>query len=382
MRGLFSESRFSYYGRYENHEWKISVVRSLIMQPHESIIWITPVAASILPPVSAGIGRVSATCLLSLFVLLAGSGAAGCATAELGCDPERSTCESMEIEPTVPAPAVDADGSVLEGMVLIPGGSFEMGISEDDLGALVEMGREVPHMSETLAMWWFGDEMPRHVVEVDEFCMDTHEVTNRRFSRFVEETGYDAQADWEQYVTEGRMDHPVIHVSWNDAQAYAQWAGKRLPTEEEWEYAARGGQAVQWFSWGDSPDLTCANYGWRADENIITGIPRLLGLVSIRTRPVGCYPPNGFGLYDMCGNVREWCENDRLPYPGGPDEDWIYTQFGPFGEDEEPFYGKAARGGSWDEPNAVFVRVTDRHGWDPESSDYWLGFRCAKSIGP
>ena len=101
---------------------------------------------------------------------------------DLSCDPEGSGCESMEIEPTTPTPAVDAEGKVLDGMVLISGGSFEMGIDEADLATLVEMGREVPNMSDLLAMWWFGDEIPRHTVQVDSFHMDTHEVTNRQFS--------------------------------------------------------------------------------------------------------------------------------------------------------------------------------------------------------
>ena len=281
-----------------------------------------------------------------------------------------------------PMAAVDGEGNVLEGMVSIPGGSFEMGIAEEDLETLVEMGRQVPHMSELIAKWWFGDEIPRHTVQVDTFQMDTHEVTNRQFSQFVEETGYEAQGDWREYATEARMDHPVIQVTWNDAKAYAEWAGKRLPTEAEWEYAARGGQDVHWFPWGDSPDGTCANYGWRADETIITAIPRVLGWVTIRTRPVGCYPPNGFGLYDMSGNVREWCENERTPYPGGLEEDWIYTQYGPFREGQELFYGRATRGGGWDEPNAVFIRINNRDGWDPDSCLYTLGFRCARSIDP
>ena len=142
-RGLFSGSQSSYYDRHEDHEWEISVVRSLIMQPHEPTVWIAPPGTSAPTSLSAGIGRASAIGLLSLPALFAGFGSAGCATAELGCDPERSTCESMEIEPTVPAPAVDADWSVLEGMVLIPGGSFEMGISEYDLGVLVEMALRV-----------------------------------------------------------------------------------------------------------------------------------------------------------------------------------------------------------------------------------------------
>jgi len=367
-----------YDGLYEGCE-RETVIVSLIMRPHKHTTLIAVAAMSNLIPISGSVGRLGTMRPLALLVMVASSGLMGCVPAPgvLGCDSQECTCTSMEIDPPTPAPAVDA-----EGMVLIPGDRFEMGIDEEDLEALVEMGKNVPHMSDLLAMWWFGDEIPRHTVEVDAFYLDTHEVTNRRFSQFVEEAGYDTQGDWQQYATEGREDHPVVAVSWHDAKAYAEWAGKRLPTEAEWEYAARGGQDVQWFPWGDSPDTTCANYGWRADETIITGIPKLFGLVTVQTRPVGCYPSNGFGLYDMCGNVREWCADERTPYPGGPEEDWIYTQFGPFGEDEEPFYGKATRGGSWDDPNPVFIRINDREGRDPEESEYSLGFRCAKSIDP
>jgi formylglycine-generating enzyme required for sulfatase activity len=178
------------------------------------------------------------------------------------------------------------------------------------------------------------------------------------------------------------MDHPVIQISWNDANAYCEWAGKRLPTEAEWEYAASGGLEVQWFPWGDTPDDTCANYGWRADETVISALPKLFGSVTIYTRPVGCYPPNGFGLHDMSGNVAEWCANERTPYPGSTVEDWADTQDDATGEDDDPTYAKAVRGGSWDEPNPVFVRITSRKGWEPDATAYWLGFRCAKSIEP
>ena len=350
------------------------------MEPPQRSTCFESVDRSVAAAVRQRIRRLARLGSLVVFVMVVASGPMGCRTGELGCNPEESGCASMEIQPVTPTPAVDSNGNVLEGMVLIPGGTFEMGIAEEDLPGLAEMGESVPHMSELHAMWWFGDEIPRHTVDVDAFYLDTHELTNGQFARFVEETGYEPQGNWQEYATEGRTDHPVIQVSWNDATACCEWAGKRLPTEAEWEYAARGGQDVQWFPWGDSPDVTCANYNWRADENIITGIPRLLGWVTIRTRPGGCYTPNGFGLYDMCGNVSEWCANERTPYPGGPEEDWIYTQYGPFREDEEPFYGMAARGGSWDEPNAVFVRITYRAGWDADTSYYWLGFRCAKSI--
>jgi len=350
------------------------------MLQNQRIFQIMFSSAPNLNTVKGYLGQINTVVLLTMLLVTATFGSLGCNTEALNCSPAESVCNSMEIESTLPVPAFDAEGNELEGMVLIPGGSFQMGIDEEDLESLVEMGQQVPHMSELNAMWWFGDELPRHTVEVEAFYFDTHEVINSQFYQFVDETNYQAQGSWQQYATEDRMDHPVIHVSWNDAQAYAEWAGKRLPSEQEWEYAARGGQDVQWFHWGDFPDLTCGNYGWRADETIITGIPKLLGLVTIQTRPVGCYPPNGYGLYDMCGSVSEWCENERTPYPGGPEEDWIYTQFGPYDEDQEPFYGKATRGGCWDDPNAVFIRISDRSGRDPDDAYYGLGFRCAKSV--
>ena len=263
-----------------------------------------------------------------------------------------------------------------EGMVLIPGGRFEMGPDKEDLKELVEMGCKVPHMNETHAYRWFGDEIPRHTVEIDSFYMDTYEVTNRQFRQFVQETGYEAQGDWQKYAKEDRLDHPVVNVTWNDAKAYAKWAGKCLPTEAEWEYAAKGGRDVKWFSWGDLPEPTRANY-MHQGESFFAGIVRLLGLRKIGTKPVGSYEPNGFGIYDMCGNASEWCENIRKPYPDGPQEDWIYARVSPFKKNQKPVYGKAVRGGSWRSPNPVFVRLNGRNGFVPGYFGNDLGFRCA-----
>ena len=265
-----------------------------------------------------------------------------------------------------------------QDMVTIPEGRFDMGIAEDDLKHLVEMGRKVPHMSERHAKWWFGDEIPIHAVEIDSFHMDTCEVTNRQFGQFAQETGYEAQGAWQEYVKEDRMDHPVVNVAWHDAAAYCRWAGRRLPTEAEWEYAARGGKEVKWFPWGDSPDPTRANYRYQG-ETFFAGIARLLGLRKINTTPVGSYDANGYGLYDMIGNASEWCEDIRKPYPEGPKEDWIYTRFGPFKKNQKPLYGKAVRGGDWNSPNPVFVRLNNRNGFEPDHSDSSLGFRCAAS---
>jgi len=228
-----------------------------------------------------------------------------------------------------------ADDGRLAGMVHVPGGSFTMG-----------SGRFYP------------EERPARKVRVDSFWIDATPVTNRAFARFVEATGYRTSAeippdpkdypgmdpamaqpgslvfqktprpvplnDWSQWWAfvlgadwrhptgpdssiEGMEDHPVVHVAYADALAYAEWAGKSLATEAEWEYAARGGHDGREYAWGDElapggamlanfwqgrfPDVNTCEDGWE------------------RTSPVRHYPPNDYGLYDMIGNVWEWTQD-------------------------------------------------------------------------
>jgi formylglycine-generating enzyme required for sulfatase activity len=191
------------------------------------------------------------------------------------------------------------------------------------------------------------EEAPVRETSVDGFWIDTHDVTNAQFARFVRETGYlttaersagrsgtpagsllfrvpetvrdlqdlgqwwriEPRANWRHpdgpgSDLEGRQNHPVVHVSHQDAQAYAAWAGRTLPTEAQWEYAARGGRDGDPFVWGaeaDSDDAPKANY-WRGVFPVLNTGSK--GYKS--TSPVGCFPPNGFGLYDMAGNVWQW----------------------------------------------------------------------------
>jgi formylglycine-generating enzyme required for sulfatase activity len=266
-----------------------------------------------------------------------------------------------------------------KNMVLIPAGSFEMGITTEDLKELAEMGKKVPHMNLRHAEGWYGDERPKHTVFVNSFYMDKYEVTNLQFSKFVEETGYEAEGDWKKYAQPGRKLHPVVCVTWNDANAYAKWAGKRLPTEEEWEYAAKGGLKVKWFPWGDKPDPSKANYRTQG-ESFLDGTIRLFLGRNVLTEPVGSYKPNGFGLFDMCGNVNEWCEDYYQPYPGLNEASWKYSQRRPFKETGIPDNRKISRGGNWDSSNPVFIRLNKRTGMDPNYVSYTQGFRCAKSI--
>ncbi len=247
-----------------------------------------------------------------------------------------------------------------------------MGIDEKDLEALVKLAHDIPHIGINLARVFWSNEMPKHTVELNSFYLDTHEVTNAQFKQFVQETRYEAQGKWQKYAGEDRANHPVVNVSWFDAKAYAEWSGKRLPNEAEWEYAARGGKDVKWWPWGNEEDPLKANYQ-RKRETFFTGIPRVIGVKKkINTKRVGNYEPNGYGLYDIIGNVEEWCEDEFKSYPGGPS---IRPLRG-----EKPGPKKAIRGGSWITKHPAYMRITKRHRTRPDGFNYSLGFRCAKSM--
>lgn len=179
-------------------------------------------------------------------------------------------------------PAEDKKAKAPEGMALIPAGEFEMGSNNTD-----------------------RDEKPIHTVYVNAFYMDIHEVTVGEYKQFVKETGHRPLPPWvSKYSPTDK--HPAVCVSWHDAMAYAKWAGKRLPTEAEWERAARGGLKGKLYPWGDVvPDGTQCNF---ADKNSIKNYADQNADDSYEwNAPVGSYPPNAYGLYDMAGNVWEWC---------------------------------------------------------------------------
>lgn len=236
--------------------------------------------------------------------------AAGCA----------AVVERAQVVPVPQAP---------EGMALIPGGTFMMGSDDGD-----------------------QDEQPAHEVVISPFYLDIHEVTIAQYRRFIEATGRPAPLFWHPDLD--RPDDPVVGVSWFDANDYAAWLGKRLPTEAEWEFAARGGSAGARYPWGDSPDRDAANYA-------------SFGIV-----PVKSFPPNGFGLHDMAGNVWEWCS------------DWYDRDFyrrGPMHNPQGPFEGalKVLRGGAWYCTEDA-VRSSNRYYAAPQTQDFSMGFRCAQDI--
>ena len=223
-------------------------------------------------------------------------------------------------------------------MVFIPAGEFLMGSDEGE-----------------------DNEKPVHTVYVDAFYMDVYEVTNAQFQKFLEAKGA-KRIHWSlEHSGFNHPNNPVIGAG-PSAMDYCQWAGKRLPTEAEWEKAARGGLEGKKYPWGDEPpDETKTNF------NRHVGHPT----------PVGSYPPNRYGLHDMAGNVSEWCD------------DWYrqdYYQNSPKRNPKGPdsgFHGwRVVRGGYW-QAIAKNLRVSTRRGDYPgpvRAGGYSFGFRCAKSI--
>jgi len=186
-----------------------------------------------------------------------------------------------------------------------------------------------------------------------DFYMDVTEVTVGQFKKFLKSSGHkpDKPIDWaELYKTSPTDDHPMIYVSWFDAIAYCEWAGKRLPTEKEWEFAARGGLVDKEFPWGDEESIA------REYANFRGALGR--DKWDKTTAPVGSFRPNGYGLHDMAGNVWEWCQ------------DWY---------DEDTEY-RVLRGGSWFY-STYHLRVAYRINFNPTGTvGHFIGFRCVMDV--
>jgi len=241
----------------------------------------------------------------------------------------------------------------LSDMIKIPAGSFIMGSSDEEIKKVVrdmgggELGPDVP---------WFAAERPQHKEYVEEFYIDKYETTNEQYKVFVQATGRAIPRHWENGdYPKGKGNHPVVYVSWEDADAYAKWLGKRLPTEIEWEKAARGTDARIW-PWGNTFDLTKCNVEtWEGSGS----------------KPVGSYPTgvSPYGVYDMAGNVWEWTDSWYDAYPGSK---YRTSEFG------KKLH--VLRGGSWyhyDSLGPIGARCASRDRGTPQSVSYVAGFRCA-----
>ncbi|MFE4976628.1 formylglycine-generating enzyme family protein [Kitasatospora sp. NPDC056651] len=292
----------------------------------------------------------------------------------------------------LPLPSPRRPAAEDDAMVLLPGGEFLMGTDD--------------------AEGFPGDgEGPVRPVRLDPFRIDSRAVTNDRFAAFVADTGYRTDAErigwsyvfasflpaalrrgaprpertpwwcgvrgaaWNRPEGPGsevgeRGDHPVVHMSWNDAAAYASWAGKRLPTEAEWEYAARGGLEQVRYPWGDELDPAGEHRCniWRG-----TFPARNTAADGFRgTAPVDAFEPNGFGLYNVSGNVWEWCADWWTT--DHPAERPLVNPAGPAGGTD-----KVIRGGSHmcHKSYCNRYRVAARTANSPDSSSGHAGFRLA-----
>ena len=257
------------------------------------------------------------------------------------------SCSNDEFERVNPK---DIDDSSPLGMALIPSGSFEMGDHLDN----VERA------------------LPVHTVELDAFYMDVNEVTVGQFKQFIQLSGYNYEGNWLDVDKHSpTADHPMIYVTWYDAMAYSKWAGKRLPTEAEWEYAARGGLIGKRYPWADAESVArkYANYYGTGGKD----------RWNKSTAPVGKFKPNKYGLYDMAGNVWEFCadwynekyyKNSPTKNPPGPDTGQLFDWGGPC---------RVLRGGSWHSA-ASALNVAFRGFSIPDDRHYFTGFRCVSEI--
>lgn len=313
------------------------------------------------------------------------------------CVPSKERALQLESSRAASAGRTRINTGSVAGMIKLEGGRFLMG-------------------AETEEGFPADGEGPVREVTIDPFYLDTYPVTNRQFGEFIRHTAYQTESDrfgWsfvfhkhipaEKYRTlvdqtvpgvdwwckvsganwshpegpdsniETRLDHPVVHVSWFDAVEYARWAGKRLPTEAEWEFAARGGLEQKTFPWGDelTPEGKHLCNIWQGEfPHTDTAEDGFSG-----PAPVHSYPPNGFGFYTITGNVWEWCS------------DWFHPSYHVMSTRVNPVgpsagQAKVMKGGSFlcHKSYCNRYRVGARTSNTPDSSTTNLGFRCARDI--
>jgi formylglycine-generating enzyme required for sulfatase activity len=222
--------------------------------------------------------------------------------------------------------------------VTIPAGEFQMGS---------EIGED--------------DEKPIHTVMLDAFEIGRFEVTNRQYAQCVK-AGICNPSDEQRYEAKADPLEPVVAISWFDANTFCTWLDARLPTEAQWEKAARGGLTGKLYSWGDE-EPTC-------DAGASNGANFRTDACGYYLEPVGTYAGNGYGLYDMAGNVWEWTA------------DWYDPNYYEVRENSNPFgpfesVTKVLRGGSWNY-SGLALRVSDRFDFNPDLRYDYVGFRCAK----
>ena len=281
--------------------------------------------------------------------------------------PEESTVPTRQnVNNNVIPESIQLITDIPDNMTLIPAGEFRMGSNEEKANER---------------------EKPAHTVYIDAFCIDKYLVTNAQYKEFIDENPQWRKPQWfKKHISivhhngsylrhwsgddfpDGKDDHPVTRVSWYAAMAYSQWVGKRLPTEAEWEKAARGGLEGKKYPWGDAIGRGKANYFYHTRG----------------TTPVGRYPSNRYDLYDMCGNVWEWCLDaynaefyasspHRNPYSDEKNIEWVTINY------KNIKTTRVLRGGSWS-VDAQGARVAYRFRSNPADTLPIFGFRCVKEV--
>ena len=337
--------------------------------------------------------------------------ALGCSSSEPIAEPETQDQEEVAASPVLtplPPPTVQATpagakvitNSIDMKLTLIPVGDFMMGSAEtpEELANAFPVDNAKPG--------WFRGEQPSHPVRITKpFYLGTHEITRGQFRQFIDDTGYQTDAEkgdrkgitvfetvegktqirhdpeglWRKVGFEQTDEHPVVGVSWNDATAFCEWLSRkegktyRLPTEAEWEYACRAGGTTRYSNGDDPEDLPLI--GNVADAKAKAQFPDLMEYAIrgsdgyVYTAPAGKFRANGFGLYDMHGNVLEWCADwhDDAYYKDSPRED-------PAGPATTSY--RVYRGGSWTGGTAR-CRSSFRSGYPPSYGSIDLGFRVA-----
>ncbi|WKZ14131.1 MAG: formylglycine-generating enzyme family protein [Candidatus Jettenia caeni] len=290
--------------------------------------------------------------------------------------------------------------SVPDGMILIPEGPFLMGSTKKDIDTLLDLDH-------TIEIDRLYNEFPQREVYLSAYLIDKYPVTNAQYKKFIESGGYTQKLFWSdagwQFISQtnpldsgdldtilqgGQQDCPVVNISWYEAEAFAKWAGKRMPTEAEWEKAARGmdGRIYPWGNVFDKTKLNCAE------------------LKIEKPTPVTQFPQGQSvcGCFDMAGNVWEWTADwyDSHYYEHAPHKD----PQGPVIAEENPYFGrpeevgisiyelkpsatsgflnacKVLRGGSWNGSGVVHIRCANRDYDEPTYKNDTIGFRCAKSL--
>jgi formylglycine-generating enzyme required for sulfatase activity len=236
-------------------------------------------------------------------------------------------------------------------MIFVPKGGFFMGSSPEELLEVVEkFGKRDLYKN-----YPFEEEMPKRKVFVASFYIDRHEVTNREYARFIKATGYRPPQNWSGgRCKSGKDDHPVLFVSQIDAMEYARWAGKRLPTEEEWEKAARGSLGLV-YPWGNKFDPYKAA---TADSDLRLILDALCSIFSANKVELAPGDISPYGVHDMAGNVREWTSTTD------PDSPSMVV----------------VKGASWVDLS-ITARAANREYVPRGSISHIIGFRCVKDAG-